>query len=297
MVEPAHKTDSKLINVEKKLVGKYIFNLADKLGSGAFGVVYRGSHRDDSSIEVAIKQVPISVSDDEFDYLKTLLEREVNVMQTLSHENILKLIDISMTKNNIYLIMEFCNEGDLETRKKDMTIEEILIVIKQIVKAMVYANNEKKIIHRDLKPANILLHNGAIKVADFGFARTVDDPKIQSKLTKRIGTPLYMAPQIFRGEKYGPKCDVWSLGVLFYELIFKKPPWYGTDAQNLFKNIKDSPLDLDGDLDLDENVKDLLTKMLNQTELNRLDFDGVLKHEVFENDLPDKLPKKKKKKK
>jgi len=118
MVEPAHKTDSKLINVEKKLVGKYIFNLADKLGSGAFGVVYRGSHRDDSSIEVAIKQVPISVSDDEFDYLKTLLEREVNVMQTLSHENILKLIDISMTKNNIYLIMEFCNEGDIEIEKK-----------------------------------------------------------------------------------------------------------------------------------------------------------------------------------
>jgi serine/threonine protein kinase len=83
------------------------------LGSGAFGVVYRGS------LEVAIKQVPISVStDDEFDYLKTLLEREVNVMQTLSQENILKLIDISMTKNNIYLIMEFCNEGDIEIEKK-----------------------------------------------------------------------------------------------------------------------------------------------------------------------------------
>ena len=174
-----------------------------------------------------------------------------------------------------------------------MTIEEILIVIKQIVKAMVYANNEKKIIHRDLKPANILLHNGAIKVADFGFARTVDDPKIQSKLTKRIGTPLYMAPQIFRGEKYGPKCDVWSLGVLFYELIFKKPPWYGTDAHNLFKNIKHSPLDLDGDPDLDENVKDLLKKMLKKTEENRVGFEDILNHDVFKKNLPDKIPPKK----
>jgi len=278
-------------SVEKKHVGNCIFNLNDKLGSGAFGVVYRGS------LEVAIKQVPISVStDDEFDYLKILLEREVDVLRALSHKNILKLIDISMTKNNLYLITEFCNEGDLESRKKDMTIDEILIVIKQIAKAMVYAN-ENKIIHRDLKPANILIHDGVVKIADFGFARTVDDdPKIQSKMTKRIGTPLYMAPQVFKGEHYGPKCDVWSLGVLFYELIFKKPPWYGKDAPNLFNNIRDSPLDLDGDLDLDKNVKDLLTKMLDKTEENRLDFEGVLKHKVFKNILADKLPKKKKKK-
>jgi len=287
MVEPA-------VNVEKKVVGKYIFNFADKLSSDTSGVVYRGYHKDDSSIEVAIKQVPISVStDEELDYLKTLLEREVYVMEKLSHKNILKLIDISITKNNFYLITEFCNEGDLESRKKDLTIEETLIVIKQITTAMIYAN-ANNIIHRNLKPMNILLHNGVVKIAEFGLARVVDDAQIQRTLTKRIGTLLYMAPQVFTGEKYGKKCDVWSLGVLFYELIFKKLPWLGDNAKDLFKNIKHSPLDLDNDQAVDENVKDLLKKILKKTEEKRLDFEDILNHDVFKKNLPDKLPPKKK---
>ena len=282
-------TDSKLD--EKKFVGKYVYTLTDKLGAGAFGVVYRGYLNDDPSIEVAIKYFPISVpTDDEFDY-----QREVNIMQSLSHENMLKLIDISMNDNNICLITEFCNEGDLESRKKDMNLDEILIVVKQVVKAMIYAN-ANKIIHRDLKPANILIHNGVVKIGDFGFARTLNDSKIQTNLSERIETPLYMAPQILTGEKYGKKCDVWSLGVLFYEMVYKKPPWHGIDVQNLLKNITDSELDLESVPDLDEDIKDLLSKMLKLNEDKRLDFEDILKHDVFKRKLSKKLPMKKKEK-
>ena len=293
MVEP-----NKSNIVEKKAVGKYIFSLSEKLGSGAFGTVYRGYEKADPSKEVAIKMVPLSIHEDEFEQIKVLLEREVDVMQNLDHPSILKLIDISMTQKNLYLVTELCNEGDLEGRKKDLTVVEALLVVKQIAEAMAYANKEKKVIHRDLKPANILVHNGQVKIADFGFARAVDDPKIQSRFTKKIGSPLYMSPQVYAGEKYGTKCDVWSLGVLFYELLFKKPPWYGGSAPELFKNIKDQALNLEPEedsqlfYDLDEDIQDLLTFMLKKTEKNRFDFEQVLAHDAFKRELPKKLKKK-----
>ena len=163
---------------------------------------------------------------------------------------------------------------------------------------MSYANKVKKVIHRDLKPANILIHNGQVKIADFGFARAVDDPKIQSRFTKKIGSPLYMSPQVYNGEKYGTKCDVWSLGILLYELLFKKPPWYGNNAFDLFKNIKAQPLNLQPEEDsklcseLDEEIEDLLTFMLKKTEEKRFDFEEVLAHDAFTRQLPKKLKKK-----
>lgn len=286
--------------VEKKAVGKYIFSLSEKLGSGAFGTVYRGYEKADPSKEVAIKMVPLSVNEEEFEQIKMLLEREVDVMQNLDHPSILKLIDISMTQKNLYLITELCNEGDLEGRKKNLTVGEILLVVKEIAEGMSYANKVKKVIHRDLKPANILIHNGHVKIADFGFARAVDDPKIQSRFTKKIGSPLYMSPQVYNsGEKYGVKCDVWSLGVLFYELLFKKPPWYGSSAFELFKNIKSQPLNLEPEKDselfeeFDDEIEDLLASMLKKTEEKRFDFEEVLAHDVFKRELPKKLKKKK----
>jgi len=86
---------------------------------------------------------------------------------------------------------------------------------------------DKGIIHRDLKPANILVNSkGEFKLADFGFAKYVDH--FDSKLLHSIvGTPLYMAPQILKKSKYTTKCDIWSIGFIYYELVTSKPPWTG----------------------------------------------------------------------
>ena len=85
--------------------------------------------------------------------------------------------------------------------------------------------------HRDIKPANILLHNGNVicylgfaKISDFGFARVVDDMEGQDKFTL-LGTPLYMTPQILDQKKFNSKCDIWSLGVMFYEMLYGCTPW------------------------------------------------------------------------
>ncbi len=87
--------------------------------------------------------------------------------------------------------------------------------------------NKLHIVHRDIKPANILYHKGIFKVADFGLAKYVQDQ--YQMLMTRVGTPFYMAPQILKNQKYSSKCDIWSLGVIFYQLIFGILPWFATN--------------------------------------------------------------------
>ena len=278
----------------KKQIGNYILCCDEKLGEGAFGVVFRSYLKTDPSDLYAIKQVNINVSEKELEFLKGLLEREVEVMQTLSHENIMKLIDISITANNIYLITELCNGGDLNGYKLDLTVDETLTCIKKIVKAMRYANS-LNVIHRDLKPANVLVHDGVIKLADFGFARFVDNPNISDKMTCKKGSPLYMAPEVYFGKKYDAKCDVWSVGVMFYEMIFKKLPCYGSCAPDHFNNnFKVKPLKFPKDQKVDPLILDLITNMLQLKQKNRFDFKEVEDHEVFKRKIPDKLKRMKK---
>lgn len=85
----------------------------------------------------------------------------------------------------------------------------------------------ENIIHRDIKPANILLHEGVAKISDFGFARQLDTTKNEVKDLTRLGTPLYMGPQILDNKKFSAKCDIWSVGIVFYEMLYGKTPWTG----------------------------------------------------------------------
>lgn len=91
------------------------------------------------------------------------------------------------------------------------------------------------IIHRDLKPANILVHEGVFKICDFGFAKFFNDA---SRMTRTcVGTPIYMSPQVLCQKSYTDKTDVWSLGILYFELLFGKLPYYGNTEDALYKNI------------------------------------------------------------
>lgn len=87
---------------------------------------------------------------------------------------------------------------------------------------------KQKIIHRDLKPANILIHEGVYKIGDFGFAKYVDNFGTQM-LKSCVGSPIYMAPQILQRTQYTTKCDIWSLGIIFFQMIHGYPPWKARD--------------------------------------------------------------------
>ena len=156
----------------KKQIGGYVFSPDESMGKGSFGTVYKGQVTDNPGQYVAIKQISINVSKSELVELRGLLANEIGTMQSLSHRHIIKLVDVIMTQNNLYIITEFCNGGDLEIKKAELTEKEALTSVKHIAKAMDYANSQN-VIHRDLKPANILINDGVIKIADFGLARFV----------------------------------------------------------------------------------------------------------------------------
>lgn len=117
----------------------------------------------------------------------------------------------------------------------------------------------KHIIHRDIKPANILLKQGVAKLSDFGFSRVVEDPNKTQKLTL-LGTPLYTAPEILANNDFSNKCDVWSMGIVFYEMLHGKTPWTGTDLENLKYNIEKRKLEFKPNLN--PAIRELISKML-----------------------------------
>jgi len=92
-----------------------------------------------------------------------------------------------------------------------------------------------KILHRDFKLANLMKHNNMVKIADFGFSKILEN---DNKTNTMLGSPLNMAPEVLNGENYNNKADVWSLGTVFYELLFGKPPFIASNIIDLLKNIK-----------------------------------------------------------
>lgn len=150
--------------------------------------------------------------------MKDALVSEIKIMRKLKSEYIVGFVDILETANNYYVVQEFCNGGDLRvTLKKTKTFPETQAIeyLEQILMGFLELI-ENSVIHRDMKPENIMIHNGRLKIADFGFAKNVISSKHMQK--SMVGTPLYMAPQVLKREKYTSKCDIWAIGVIFFEV-------------------------------------------------------------------------------
>lgn len=203
-----------------KKVGQY--ELTTILGKGTFGTVYLGKHIP-SKKKVAVKVICKKTLKPE---LMSRLEQEILCQKSVSSENIVKLIEVQKTENNFYLILEYCEGGDLGNflKKNGPVAEDIARRwIQQIIEGFKVLQ-EKSIIHRDLKTQNILLteesFSAVLKLADFGLSRFIDDDLAKTW----VGTPLYMAPEIFNCEEYGPKADIWSLGLVFYEMLTGELP-------------------------------------------------------------------------
>ena len=143
--------------------------------------------------------------------------REIDIMQKIKHTNIVRMYSAMRTPRNLYMFLEYCPDGDIKTllkqRNGHLSEAEAVIYFRQIVDGFktLYQNN---IIHRDIKPANVLLKDGVAKITDFGFARIVENGMDDIAALTKVGTPLYMSPQILSDQKFSSKCDIWSLGTL-----------------------------------------------------------------------------------
>jgi len=196
-----------------KKIEKYQINLKKKLGEGSYASVYLGRNIE-SGENVAVKVIDRRQFMDSYN-LKHL-QSEIDIMKKVNHDNIVKLLDVYQTSNNLYIVAEYCEEGDLncylERHNKRLCESESKRLIKQIMKGAKYLHNNG-IIHRDLKPANILIKNGVCKISDFGFAKNMGNATVLKSI---VGTPLYMSPQLLKGTKYTSKSDIWSIGLIYY---------------------------------------------------------------------------------
>lgn len=210
------------------------------IGKGKFAVVYRARKVGDDQV-VALKRISVDMMNEK---AREKCLKEVRLLQNLDHPNIIRYMDSFITENDLIIVYEWAAAGDLKrqlrkAQEKGTGFEERVIwkYFSQICQAIQHMH-EKRIMHRDLKPANIFLTlDGTIKVGDLGLSRELSADTIQAH--SKVGTPLYMSPEVLKGDGYDFKSDVWSLGCLLYELAMLKSPFKaeGLNLYSLFQKI------------------------------------------------------------
>ena len=176
------------------------------------------------------------------------------------------------TVNNFYFVYEFCNGGTLEQilKKKGALQENIaLAYFRQIVDAFKILNRHN-IMHRDLKPENILVHDGVLKIADFGFCKVLENPDEMAQTM--LGSPIYMAPEILKGEAYTIKADVWSLGVILFRMLFGYCPFESTNIAKLIVLLENEELDIPSENKVSSGIVSLIRRMLVKDAKKRADW-------------------------
>ncbi|CAO4367887.1 unnamed protein product [Caenorhabditis nigoni] len=202
-----------------------------RLGLGAFGEVVLMEHTEYPKIKMAAKIMPSSKTNPE------KIRHEFRIHRYLSHENIIKMLDMRQTRNNFFLFLEFAGSGDLFDRiPKDLGMSSSIALhyFKQLIAGMKYMHG-KGVVHRDIKPENLLIgKNDTLKICDFGCARKFrnhDDEEVL--LQGADGTSHYAAPEVFAQKSYrGPPIDIWSSGVTLMVLLTGQQPWKKADGSS-----------------------------------------------------------------
>ena len=196
-------------------------------------------------------------------------------MKTLEHPNVVKLYNTINKNNNTYLILEYCDEGDLTKYiESKVTIYDSKF-FNQILRGLkyLYQNN---ILHRDIKPQNILISDKNIKISDFGLAKSFEKYEL---INTFCGSPLYMAPEIIKNRKYTLKSDIWSLGVVFFELISKVHPYNCESKDELWDIALNNTFNINYKL-LNNQYSDIIQKLLIYEPENRLSWEDLFKYDL-----------------
>lgn len=187
-----------------------------------------------------------------------------------ANSNIIKFIDTFCTEKSILIVMEFCPDGSLEkyiNKMKRLSEDKATHFLKQIINGF-KGLHERNIIHRDFKADNVLLRAGQLKIADLGFAKMLSGEN--SVTNTCLGTPLTMAPEIYDGIEYGMKADLWSLGIVYYQMIFGRYPYNGNSELEINKACRHPP-QFNGVI-LSDNAKDFISKCLTYDQKTRISW-------------------------
>jgi serine/threonine protein kinase len=247
-------------------IGRYDYN-KKPIGSGSYSRVYLGTNKDTND-KVAVKKISL-------DQIKmsvlSKLKNELGLVVKLNHPNIVKSHEIITTEHYWYIIMEYCNRGTLldvyqylkkNSQLSDTQREELTkYYLNQLKDALLYLKNND-IVHRDIKPMNILVTEDTsqklyskdidysvasglkIRLADFGFARVLDSDMDDFMIKTICGSPIYMGPEILFNKEYNSKADLWSFGIIMYEMLYGFNPYYKPqNTIELCNRIKSNKID------------------------------------------------------
>ena len=265
------------------MINSKIFNgkiddylITKELGKGSYAVVKLATHKltkNKYAIKIYSKQSLIDPQK------RNTVKNEINILKQIDNENVMKLYDIIDTSSNLYLVLEYINGINLleiiKNEKyhflKEQRAKKIFL---QIVKGILYCHN-KNIFHRDIKLENILvLKDDTIKIIDFGFGIKCNKDTYQKLF---CGTPSYMPPEIVKKEKYiACYSDIWSLGILFYAMLFGIFPFKGKDDDELFEKIIEAKLSFPEYNQIGDKTKELFKQIFVINPNRRISLDEMI---------------------
>lgn len=224
--------------VEKPMLGRY--QVEKELGKGAMGVVYLGKDPKIGRV-VAIKTMALSqeFEGEELADARERFFREAETAGRLQHQNIVTIFDAGEEHDLAYIAMEFLKGKDLVDFCKDghlLPMPRVLSIVARVAEALAYAHRQN-VVHRDIKPANIMYEPGTdtVKVTDFGIARITDSSKTKTGLV--LGTPSFMSPEQIAGKKVDGRSDLYSLGVMLFQMLTGVLPFRGDSMAELMYKI------------------------------------------------------------
>lgn len=255
------------------------YEIIRMIGSGGMGQVYVANHITLAS-KVAIKVLNTNFIGDDDEEAVERFKREAQATARVDHLNAVKVFDFGAEDNICYLVMEFLNGESLRkrlSRAKRLPIPEVVNLIEQVC-SVLEVMHRKGIVHRDLKPDNIFFHNQedreVVKVLDFGIAKVAGSTLSEGKLTGTgalLGTPHYMSPEQCQGMKLDGRSDLYSFGIIVYELLSGTLPFEAENTLSmLFKHVRDNPVDIRKVIpDLPQPIADIVMRALEKNPKNR----------------------------
>ncbi len=241
------------------------FDIVEEINRGSMGIIFKAKDKMLNEI-VALKMLNDYLCSD-----PTAIERfksEARAAKKLSHPYIVRIHDFFEIDQKRFISMEFIEGTDLKKlllEKTTFNIEMVLYYLKQICDALGYAH-KLGVIHRDIKPANIMVTNdNAVKITDFGIAKILRGDEVTKSGTAVIGTPLYMAPEQIIGDSVDARTDIYSLGIMLYEIISGNPPFYLGNIE--YHHIHTTPPDLPATVP--EKMAKIVMKMISKEPIDR----------------------------